>query len=316
MSKEKFSIEINGITIKGDTLYQVIPKVDLNAPDGFVSNGTSKLLMDGIDEGAPCAFNEYQKVWDTGFYVKSPCYAGKKVSDVEILVAELQEHIVKPFEEFHGENALDHKASNNPFWDNFGGKLRNGKVFNTNKPKDLVELYIAILHNWVASPEGKSQNLKASYCIVNKEAATSVKEQRQGEKLEGIGNYYTMLNNNREELLDILEYNTIISDRKMDDKTLTGVVMTLFEDPKEGFNSIKRFVEAVKRNKFPKSREEFSIHSSLTELRRKRKITQQYGELYFGDELLGSNLKDATARVMKDKDLKIKIADALEPVTA
>jgi len=315
MSKEKgFSLEINGIEIKSDTLYQVIPKPDLDAPDGFIKYETSKLLMKGIKESAPCHFDDNKRVWDTGFYPTSPCYEGMNREDINTKVEALVSNIVEPYESIMGENILDYRQSNNEFWDNFGGDIYNGKVFNTKDQKDALELYIAVLNMHVVRPEDKSKPFasKAKYCIVNKEAAVSLKEQKQYEKAEAIGNFYTLLHNNKELLFNILEYIGVISNRKLDDKTITGIVMEFLEDKKSGSNNIKRFLEAKKQSNTPKGKQEFETFAILTQLRRSRVITEEYGELYLNGTVLGGNLKDATARVIKDKDLKIKVAEAVE----
>lgn len=319
MSKEKnFSIKINGIEIKSDTLYQIVPKPDLNAPDGFVRFETSKLLMGGIQESAPCHFDESMKVWDTGFYVESPCYQGKQKSDVETLVASIRKNIVEPYEDIMGQDILDHRRTNNAFWDVFGGKIYNGRVINSAKAEDLLELYMAVLHNHVVRPEDKSQHFarKAQYCVINKEAAVSLKEQKQFDKAEAIGNFYTLLTSDREALLNILEYIGVISQRKIEDKVLTNIIMEFFEDSKSGSNNIKRFIEAKKKASTAKGKEEFKTFSYLTGLRRARIIVEEYGELMLGTTVLGGNLKDATSKVMADKDLKIKVAEAIEKQTS
>lgn len=310
----EFSFKVNGIEIQNNSLYQIIPKPDPDAPDGFVKFETSKLLMKGIKESAPCSFNEYKKVWDTGFYAQSPCYTGMKPEDVKTKVDVLIENILTPYEQLMGEGTLNHRQENNQFWDDFGGDLYNGKVYNTGDPKELLELYMAILHFNVVRPEDKSQPFarKAKYCVVNRDAVTSLKEQKSANKAEAIGNYYTLLNNNKESLLNVLEYLGIITNRKTEDRTLTNIVMEFFEAKKEGSNNIKRFLEVVKKTNNPKGKEELKVFTCLTELRRKREIVEQYGELYLDGSVLGSNLKDATARVIADKDLKIKVVQAIE----
>jgi hypothetical protein len=315
--KSTFSITINGIAIKSDTLYQVTPKPDLNAPDGFVRWETSKLLMGGVQESAPCHFDEAMKVWDTGFFSGSPCYQGKSTTVVDGIVASLRENIVAPYEEIMGADILNYKQSNNEFWDSFGGKIYNGRVINTSKAEDLLELYMAVLHGHVVRPEDKSQHFarKAQYCIINKEAAVSLKEQKQYEKAEAIGNLYAMLTTDKEALLDVFEYIGVINQRKMEDRVITTIAMEFFEDKKSGTNNIRRFIEAKKKSLTKKGKEEFSVFASLTELRRSRVIVEEYGDLTLNGVQLGSNLKDATSRVMSDKDLKIKVAEAIEKQT-
>lgn len=309
-----FEFEINGFKFRQGGLYQIVPKPDLDAPDGFIKEGTTKLLMGGIQESAPCIFNDKRKLWDTGFYADSPCYNGKKPTEVAIILDNLTKYIVAPYEKNRGGGVLRQSEDNNKFWDEFGGSLYNGRVFNIADEQDFLELYMAIRHFHIVSPEDRSKPFArtARYCIIDKEAATSVKEQRELDKAEAIGIFMEMYSSDKEMLFNVLEYIGLISSREIDKKTLTSTMMRYFEDAKQGFASVNRFTEVVKKAKTKKGGEELEIYATLVKLFRTKKITKEYGEFILKGESIGSNLKDATERIMQDPQLKITLAEAMD----
>lgn len=315
MSKDNFKITVNGIEVTNDTLYQIVPKLDLDAPDGYIQHGTSKLLNNDIKEGAPCLFNGRKNVWDTGFYVDSPCYAKKTPEERATIVEALQKYIVEPYEAVHGKGKLDHKNTpeNNEFWDNYPNRIKNGTVFNTAEVTERLNLYLVILGFHAVKVNDKSPTAsKAKYCIVNKDEATSVKESREKEKRTAVKAFFSMLENNKPDLLNILEYLGVINDPTMDDDDLETIVFRYFDDPKEGFASVSRFLETKKQNAYPKTKEEHQIHADLCKLLRERKLIKEYGDFVLDGHNLGSNLKGAAATIVADVQLKTTLAEALE----
>jgi len=311
----KFKFNVNDIEISNDTLYQIIPKLDLDAPDAYIQHGTSKVLQNDIQEGAPCIFNGKKNVWDTGFYKESPCYNNMSPEKRDTLVEQLQKYIVEPFEAVHGKGILDHKNTpeNNSFWDNYPNRIKNGTVFNTADVKERLNLYLTVLGFHAVNVSDKSPKAsKAKYCIINKEEATSVKEGREKEKRSAVKTFFAMMENNKIDLLNILEYIGVINNPDMDDETLESIVFRFFDDPKEGFSSVTRFLETKKLNSYPKTKEEHQIHADLCKLFRDRKLIKEHGEYILNGHILGSNLKGASAIIVADTQLKTELAEALE----
>lgn len=146
MSDSKVLITVNNLDIKSNSIYKIENKPDMNAPSGYREMGTTKLPSEGIGNSVPCRFvvndhNTGKGVYDTGLYIGSPCFKGKGEKEQERVVADLREHIVKPYEALHGMAILDHK--NLSFWDNFSVDLWEGRFFNTSNVEDLLDLYIA-----------------------------------------------------------------------------------------------------------------------------------------------------------------------------
>lgn len=324
MTTKTFEFEVKGIPIISDTMYQVIPKYDANAPQGFKDHGTTKLLQNGITESAPCVYDENLRLWDTGFYEKSPCYRGMKSTEIQTLVEQLQEHIVEPYEEIIGKGGLRATSDNNDFWDLFGtrpmnsdyalGQIYNGKVFNTANPKDLLELYIAILHGSVVLEKDTSapHARAAKFCIVNKEAAVNLKEKRLLQKAEAIGSFTALLKSNPKKLKSVLEYLGIIASNNVEDTTLVSLLMVYLEDPKIGHENVKRFNETINKASKENGAKEIELFSTLSLLFRKGVIKKEYGEFYLNGTLLGNKIKDGAYKAVSDKNLETEIFEALE----
>lgn len=300
-----FSFRVNNIDIKSNTIYQVTDKYDADAPEGLKKLGMSKMPQLGIAEIEPCIFHEKKGVWDTGFFEQSPCYTGKKDNEIKTLVNTLNTHIVKPYERNAGDGKLNHQRGNAE-WDKFGVKLYTGRTFNTNEPQDLLDLYIAVLHNHVVRKEDSGQHfaMKAKYCLINKEEATTVKDERRLNKADAIGSYYSMLHTDREKLMYTLEYIGIISTHEIEDKVLTSIFMEYVEGGKNAHENVKRVNDAFSLSTSESGYDEICMHSTLSNLVKKGKIQKIRSEFYIDDTLLGGNIKEAVFRVVKTPELR------------
>jgi len=309
-----YSYEIGGVTLKPNALYQVIPKPDPDAPTPLKDAGSSKLLQNGIDERVPCIFNENFGAWDTGFYPESPCYLGKTSTEVKTAVKFAQDNIVKPYENIRGKDKLSH-LKENAFWDNYGVTLRNGRVFSTNKAEDLLDLYIALLHKHIVKKGDENQHfaMKAKYCLVDKEAVTTVKEERQSLRMDAIFSFAELLKNDRDGLLLVLEYIGIISPMsKPADKDIKSLAMAYLEDPKKGAENVKRFVDTAAL--IGNDEKELQINSDLNKLFLKNKITKERSEYYIDGQLLGNTLKEGVHKVKTDPEIRALVNDALKTI--
>ena len=313
MNKE-FSIKVNGVTLKSDTLYQVVPKIDHNAPDGFKEHGTSKLLSPIISETVSCIFDSNANVWDTGFYVNSPCYRGMKREEVEIIVDTLQKTIVTPVEQMLGEGKLSH-YSTNTYWDELMINLRNGKVFNTSNPVDLLYLYMAILHNNLAPKEEEEayRFKKAKYCIVNKQEVVSIRQKREMDKNNAIGLFYTLFHNDKQKLLLVFDYIGLTSvTEDTPETTFNSVFNQFITDKQNGYQNVEIFLQAIDLSSDEAGIREMSIFRDLKTLFNVGVIIRKYSEYFLDEVSLGTNFKDATQKVLQDKNLEIRISEVLE----
>lgn len=310
MSKD-FTIKVNGVEIKPDSLYQIIPKKDDDAPDYYTKNGTSKLLMQGITDGAPCLFDSNLNVWDTGFYENSPCYRGWSGTDIKTQVEALKKHIVEPFEALRGKGTLSHLDTKDSFWLSYASSnIYNGKVFNTAKPDDLLELYIALLGKHVCSKKDENSPFqkKAKYLVENKDAVVGVREERQRFKAEAIASVFKLKEVNKEKLKEVLTYLGLPA---TDDDGLVSVVMDYVENSKEGHNNSKRLVETINKVNSKSGAIEINIYGQLLELFRKGSISKVGSEYFLGEDSIGLDLKSAALTIKKSKPLQEKLKKEL-----
>lgn len=296
--------KVNGLELKTDSLYQIMPKKDDDAPEYYTKNGTSKLLMQGISAGAPCLYDQRTKSWDTGFHEKSPCYRGWKSQDVVNQVKALQKHIVEPFEELREEGTLSHKDTKDSFWLSFGASnLWNGRILNTNNPEELLELYIAALHGHICTRDKQNdpRYKGASYTIENKDAVVGVREERKKKRAEAITSFGKLLETNKDSLKEVMLYLGLPS---TDDDGLLSVVMDYVENPSQGHNNAERLLDTIKKASTKTGAQEINIYSQLHTLFKKGVIRRISSEYYLDDNSLGMDLKSAAAKVKKSKPLK------------
>ncbi len=319
-NKNDWEIKINGITLKSNTIYEIKPKYDADAPSGFKKHNTSKLLSKGIGELKQIPFNEDRKLWDTGFEVNSPRYINWKEEDTKTLVNALQAAIVKPFEATREPGVLKGNDSEKSFWNDYLVDIYAGRIFNTKNEKDALDLYLAVSNYMVTEKDNKEnkkpESIKAKYDIENREYATSFKEDRQLNKMEAIGNFYTLLNTDKEKLFNILEWLELNENRDITDKVLTSVVMRYFEHPDSNVAQefAKRFKDTVAKANTPQGEAEIQNVVDLNILKRAKVLRYEYKEYWLGEISIGSKMKDGAIKAISDKELQQAIRDAIEKI--
>lgn len=311
----KFEIPVPGtqFVLKSDSIYTVQPKVDASAPDGFKEAGTTKIISPNIGNTIHAPFNTSMGVWDTGFYSSSPVLRGMKPAEKEIVIGKLQEHIVKPVEEIKGEGILNHQESNN-FFDTFKIELKAFRAFNTADPLERLQLYLAVLNRDLAPKEHSSNPIysKAQYTIVNTEEATNIRQERELEKNEAIGIFYSLANTDRETLTDLLEYTGISNTKTTDKATLNSTFNRWLEDKTSGFQNSKIFINTYNKFKTESGKNELYLYKKLRELHREDLIKFNRGEVFIDGESVGASFKLAAAACATSPQLQEKIAKLVE----
>ena len=302
---EGFNIEVGGVTIKNDAIYKIGPKKDDDAPEAYRKLGTSKLLVEGITEGAPCVFNVEQGVWDTGFYENSPCYRGIDKDKVKVLVAERVKHIKEPMEELIGEGKLTHHDTKDSFWLTFGmANLRTNGYFRTSQPKELLGLYIALLHGYVCSKEDQNHPMKrnATYTIIDKNKDISVQEDRKQKKAKALREFFTLSAKDQGKAKEVLRY--IGLPYSGDEEALSAIVMDFVDNQKEGHNNAERLLKTVEKASHNLGYHEINLYTQLSDLYKQGVIKREGGEYLLRNVPLGLDLKAASMKIAKDKELK------------
>lgn len=213
---EDVIIEIHGLKIRENSLYEIANKLDKNAPSGLANLGAS--VWPGSQQAVSVRTVKLegtnQVIYDTGFYVSSPCYQSLDMQVRKKIVSDLTEKIVKPFEQLTGrEGILNH--TNEDFWDDYMVKLYKGRVFNTNEPKDLLELYIAIRKGALEPVNAKNKSFfnHAKYYIKDKNEVVDYRKRRSSERFKAINQFSNLIadDNTRDLLVETLYYLKVIS---------------------------------------------------------------------------------------------------------
>lgn len=292
--------------------YEVRPKVDYSAPDGMIKAGTTKYLHEGNAEIKSINYDESKRMWDTGFDEQSLCNSDLLVNERKN-VALYNKYIKEPYEKAYRE---DCGATNDNFWNNYTYELYTNKSFNTEDPKDLFDLFQALKHGAICEPGEKDYALKgANYTIKNVAKVKSLEEERLAEKFEAITTFSIMLKEDLKKddtLLALLEWMQVANVRGADKDIIRNVVMRMFDHPTQGYDTARRFLEAVKLTESVDGKKKMELFSLLQKLYLKNKIDQKRGTLYLGTHLLGNTLKEATQKALDNPDLAKEIYSTYE----
>lgn len=312
-SKEtKDIIEVNGLVIKSDTLYRVSNKLDMDAPDGFIREGTSKIPSEGVGNIITCKYveiNDREGVYDTGFFAGSPCYRGKTDAEQKSIIATLKKHIVKPFEDFYGKpDVLSHL--NLDFWDNYTVEIFDGRVFNTNEPKDLLDLYIA-LRSYDLTPVGQEGNpafARADYMIKDSDSALSIAKQRALDRMEALTNFGILLKEDPKlashllKALDAIRPNVSMEEREL------KITLTMWLE--KAITNPERFLSFYNKLETESGKDEIILLSNVKKLILSRKIRKEGREYLYDSNVIGSDVINIVKNLQKNEELS-DIADKI-----
>lgn len=310
MSKELIAT-VNGLDIRTESVYKITGKVDYSAPSGYVELGVSKLPTAGVGSLISVRFKQTgtkpeEGLFDTGFYLESPCYSEVDETTAKQTVAALQKHIVKPYERIYGEGVLSH--SNKEFWEEFHVKLEMDKVFSTDSLKDLLGLYIA-LRSYELTPKsliGDPRFSNSDYVIEDKEKVKTIKEERTTGIMDAIATFGSLLKTDKENLVHLTRY---IGIRGLTATTDDGTMKSAFFDWLNQHNeNPKKFQDAAGLLLDAKTQDIIPLYIILEEALRKKEVTRDGAQLVYKGKKLGADLKTAASNLNSKKDLEeIKI---------
>ncbi len=318
---KRVTVKVANTEIHIGETYEVVGKIDRDAPSGFIENNTSKLLMSGIKELRSVSYDETLERFDTGFEVQSPCNFKIPGYEKAALVAQYVKLIKQPYEKAYNKNT---DAINDDFWmgNDAGAKpyiceIYTGKTFDTSNSKDLFDLFQALTKGYLCEEGEKDSDLqKAKYCIKNKNKVISLQEDRENDKFEAIAIFGTLLDtvdaDENDTLYTVLEWMQITNIRGADKPTLKRTFLKMISNEKTGYDSAKRFLEAYNLSDSDKGREKMEIFAMLSKLQMKRKIEFKRNQYFLDDELLGNHLKGAAEMALLKTDLRENIIRAYE----
>lgn len=303
MAKEKDNVlfNVNRFEVKKGYTYAIKNKLDLNAPSGFVNEGSTK-LPDGVDESFQCRCSP-EGLWDSGFFDWSPCFSTLDPTEAKVKAKANLENVAKPFMRVKGIKDNDTLDPNNDAWWKLQDfKIWHGRIYNTDNPVDAFELYMAI-NAYQLTPKEFEKDPKFSgsyYVIVDTTKAKKLKEERTETKFSAISKFSTVLDANKSALIDILFY----LDIKVDDKSSSEALMTLFDEhilPKE--DKLRMFVEAVS-DISNDNLEKYIIYRKLNGLYGSTVTRKSNGTFAYDGVEIGQDLKSAADFIAKNPKLE------------
>lgn len=311
-------LEIYGFSIRPNTLYQVTEKIDSFAPDGFKLNKTSKVLHPDVADSVPGAiFDSELGVWDTGLYDNSKALIKAIPSSSERVkfVKDVKKYIADPLVKLKGKDFLSQYEDNNTFWDNFSIKVYRGKIFNTEKPEELLQLYLALLHKQItpSALETNPEFKNSQYCIIDKEDSVDRKLEAELGVMEAQGTFFTLLNSSKKvDLLLILEYLKLSVTEKTENKVIASLFNNWLKHKTDGYQNYSVFLKTYKFFLTEDGEKEVFYYSKIKELIKKGVVKQKKQEVWFNDEYVGSDIKSATKNIISNKDLQVELLKHIE----
>jgi hypothetical protein len=286
--------------------------LDTNAPDGFISHDTTKLLDPSIGTSVPMAVWDADRgVWDTGLHENSKIlvrlYPDPNARK-EVLKG-LNKFVVNPVEAIKGDGVLTHiqPKGEDSFWDLNSTLLVNELTFNTANPMDLLSLYTAVLHGNLAPKAQEEEPIfknKAQFAVQNIEQVVNLKQRKDLERTNSIGLFYTMLNQNKSDLLVILDYLGIPSSSDPDTSALNSTFTEWLNNKESGFQNAAIFIETYNHFETKEGKEELHIFATLKKLFRKGDVKRKMGSIFLDDTDLGANLKIAAKTAVKSSEIQ------------
>lgn len=303
-------IVIDGFEIKKGVIYEITPKFDGNAPDGFIKERTTKLLTSSGRNREAIPFTS--NVWDTGLYPESPSFYGHNPAEVADTLRVVSTHIIKPFEKLQGEGKLAHKEDSE-FWLNYGVDIYKGKIFNTDKPEDFLALYEMVFHKKLAPKEHESNPdyRNAQFCIEDKEQTQTVKQKEDNMEIEANGLFFKLKEKPQylELALNYAGLRVPKASGKIDLQLAPSLFKNFIDHKDNGFDNKKIFIDAANNVMTQEGYEEMYIYSGIQALYKKKVITKSFEKFFLDDEELGTNLKQIAARLVKEPKLKARVTD-------
>lgn len=314
MSEKNIIIEVNGLTIREDSLYKIVDKPDRNALDGLREFGSTKIPSEAVGNSVQCRY--VNNLFDTGFYIQSPCYSSMDKSAREQKVRILQEKIVDPYETTHGYNVLDNK--NDSFWEEFTYHLFEGRVFNTANVDDLLELYLAIL-GFELTPKDKIGDPRfnsAQFCVEDKEVTTKKKNEKALNYMGAMTSFALLITSEKNKLINCLRFVRMPGADSLNVDTADSTIQSLFHDwINSDIKNVDDFVRVTDIISKKAGLEEVVVYSHLLDLVSKGKITKFGDEFVYKEVPVGMDLKTAAknfATKTSFKELKAELYKEIE----
>lgn len=303
LESKKVLVEVNGFNIMSDTLYEVTGKHDSSAPQAFQDANIAKAPFPENATHICCPWDNFSGAYDTGFYARSRCYNGLDKDEVNRLVKQRVDNIMKPFEDI---TQKDLRQTNFEFWDDAKDKIFMGKVFNTSNVNELFYLYLAIFSGMLTPQEldGDPMFMNSMFCLVEKDNAKDFVQQREINKMNISYKFINALKKggeDRQSVIDLLLYIGIVTrpDFTEDDYYL-GSLSNWMNEKKTNVDYLLDIWDRSLESDFHEVLEFYRI---INVLQRNGRVTMSPNGIQYNGQTLGPDVRTSAEFVASKKDM-------------
>lgn len=300
-----------------ETLYQVVGKLDADAPDGFKEHETTKVIdpQTGSNTINLAVWDEDRKQYDTGLteYSAQLRRTFPDASERKEVLKVLEKYIVVPVENQLGEGTLSPR--NTDFWDAQMVTITRDVVFSNKEPLEMLALYSLILLGNLAPKEQEDSpkfRNKAQFCVENKAMVLDLKHKKAVLEVEAIGLFHAKLSNNRDELITILDWLKVITTKVVDDSILSTTFLKWLKDKDDKYQNPKIFSDACKYFDTPAGKTELEMYYQVRELSRRGIIKYVFGRYEIEGEQLGTTIQEAAKTIKGNRVLAEMVLEKME----
>src|SRR5690606_23295102 len=292
-------------------------KYDSSAPDGYKKYETSKALIEGIGNNEVVAvFNPYINVWDNGLFLESPLLKKAIPDDTARKIAfdNIKKYIIDPIESVRGVGSLRNTPDNNEFWDTFTVRLNRGRVFNTQDPIQLLQLYNLLLRRVIAPKELENSPvyMNAQYTIIDKDLSVDKETEKAERETKSYGLYYQLKTTNKEALINILNYIGINVKLEDSDANIDLAFKRYVGDKNNGVTNTKEFIDIAESYSTPKGKQLIGTYQKLKEMYADGTVELRGKTYFLGDIALGNSFKTSARIVVGDTEIKKAFSELLK----
>ena len=317
--KEK-SIVVLGIEISDNSVYEIVPKKpSQDAPDLYKKLGSEKMLDPNVSNLV--SLYTYDGYWNTGFFPESHIYQkmGLEREQAEVEAQKAIDFVLKPMERLNRrimelEDPEVSKTGEKDKFDEIMVNLTVGRQFNTSKPQDRFELYIAIIGGHL-SPVGFRNSVEkekglldennpvyatAQYSVEVKDKVRSVKEKRSKQIFTAYGKVHSFLETNKKALVSILNYEGVGVSEDMTDEGITARTQVFFESEE----NIENFLDTIEKYEKDNVFKDELLVMDVIRNKRGLKVLQKEGrEYYLMGKSLGTTDRQVASKIANNDSL-------------
>lgn len=307
------------VRIEPNQTWQVVPKYDADAPDGFQKFRTTKVLdVDAARNNENLAVFDMDKgIYDTGLSKLSKglnrLYNG--TNNLPSALKEITTHITNPLIEIKGKVVLD--ETNFQFWDEFSEEVYVDKVFSTNDPIQRYAIYSLLLQGKVAPVDFASDphyKNTSQYSVQESTLVVDAKTKRELSKNEAIFKFMSLLQKDKSSLVAILDFLNI-KGLEGADNSLLNSVFSQWLDRDENQNPEMFHQKYADFYESESGKQVLLAYKNLKTLDTYKRLKRELSGIYLNSEFIGKTLIEAAENAVKNKNIMASIVDQIDSLT-